>query len=77
MDYLKFDSFGKLLFSHILSDSEKMKQNLSVVFIILSHENKRRPNGAVVREAGCCTRGSVFESRVSHGCRAVRIWLHQ
>ena len=26
-----------------------------------------RPNGAVVREAGCCTRGSGFESRVRHG----------
>ena len=25
----------------------------------------------------CCTRGSGFESRVRHGCRAVRPWLHQ
>ena len=31
-----------------------------------------RPNGAVVRAAGCCTRGTGFESRVRHGCRAVR-----
>ena len=36
-----------------------------------------RPNGAVVREAGCCTSGSWFESRVRLGCRAVRPWLHQ
>ena len=35
------------------------------------------PNGAVVREAGCYTRGSGFESRVRHGCRAVRPWPHQ
>ena len=25
---------------------------------------RSRPNGAVVREVGCCTRGSGFESRV-------------
>ena len=36
-----------------------------------------RPNGSVVREAGCYTRGFGFESRVRHGCRAVRPWLHQ
>ena len=36
-----------------------------------------RPNGAVVREASCCTRGSGFKSRVRHGCRAVPPWLHQ
>ena len=26
-----------------------------------------RPSGAVVREAGCCIKDSVFESRVRHG----------
>ena len=46
-----------------------------IVSSFLSHH--RRPNGAVVREAVCCTRGSGFESRVRHKCRAVHPWLHQ
>ena len=51
-------------------------KHLYCLAIIVSKENGR-PNGAVVREAGCCTRGSGFESQVRHGCRAVRPWLHQ
>ena len=31
----------------------------------------------VIKEAGCCTKGHRFESRVRHGCQAVRLWPHQ
>ena len=39
--------------------------------------NHRPTGGKVVREAGCYTKGPGFKSRVRHGCRAVRPWLHQ
>ena len=36
-----------------------------------------RPSGVVAWEAGYCTKGSGFESRVRHGCQTVRSWPHQ
>ena len=33
--------------------------------------------GEMVREAGCYNKGPGLESRVRHGCRAVRPWLNQ
>ena len=42
------------------------------------HFLESSPTGReVVREAGCLIKGPGFESRVKHGCRAVRPWPHK
>ena len=41
----------------------KYTLKICIIRIILG-----RPNDAVVRAAGCCTKGPQFESRVRHGC---------
>ena len=35
------------------------------------------PSGVVARDAGCCTEGPGFESRVKNGCKTVRPWTQQ
>ena len=44
---------------------------MKVFYNIKSSESMemRRPRGAVVRKAGCCTKGPGFESRVRHKCQ--------
>ena len=67
--FLLIDAITFLLFIFIL---------VCLIFCLVFYPQRMGwPNGAVVREAGCCTRSSGFESRVRHGCRAVRPWLHQ
>ena len=41
------------------------------------HNRMSRPSGAVVRGAGCYTKGLGFESQVKHGCQTVRPWPNQ
>ena len=45
----------------------------------LTYENPKflPAGGEVFWKAGCYTKGPGFESRVKHGCRAVRPWSHQ
>ena len=70
-------SIDFLLFHSLLVFSDRMLAHYNSVPQLKVGEQVRfpcspgRPNGEVGREAGCCTRGSGFESRVRHGSRAV------
>ena len=52
--------------------------HLTIKFEVKYRDEKfSRPSGAVVREAGCCTKDPGFESWVRHGCQTVRPRRHQ
>ena len=65
------------------SSKKHMKIVLNIAFLsmliclcsvnrIFIYMSLGRPNDVVATEAGCCTKGPGFESRVGHECQTVR-----
>ena len=63
-----FTSGGAVLRSRLVDERCRFRFPVALIDLAFALHTKNincRPNGAVVREAGCCTWGSGLESRVS------------
>ena len=55
----------------------KIKKILYLKDLKVILTSNHRQSGAMIREAGCYTKGPGFESRIKHGCHIARPWPHQ